>query len=78
MLFRSALAQSVAAFGSVRPTRLVLSKLDESEGLGTLVGAVRASGAAASWFTTGQGVPDDIERADAAAFARRLVGEDPA
>jgi len=69
-----ALEEAAAAFGRVRPTRIVLSKLDESEGLGALVGAVRASGIPASWFTTGQEVPDDLERADARTFAERLVG----
>lgn len=63
------------AFATVSPTRIVLSKLDEAEGLGQLVAAVRASGVSASWFTTGQEVPDDIERADALAFARRLLGD---
>jgi len=49
--------------------------LDESEGLGALIGAVRRGGTPTSWFTTGQEVPDDIEHADAHAFARRLLGE---
>jgi flagellar biosynthesis GTPase FlhF len=56
----------------------VLSKLDESEGLGALIGAVRRGGAPASWFTTGQEVPDDIEHADAHAFARRLLHSESA
>ncbi|MFO0963415.1 MAG: hypothetical protein U0625_11005 [Phycisphaerales bacterium] len=67
------LARAVAAFAPVGATRLVLSKLDESEGLGALVEPWRRAGAGASWFTTGQEVPDDLERADARAFARRLV-----
>jgi|LauGreDrversion4_2_1035121.scaffolds.fasta_scaffold302954_2 flagellar biosynthesis protein FlhF len=69
------LAESATAFAAVRPSRIVLSKLDESEGLGALVGAVRASGVPVSWFTTGQEVPDDIERADARRFAERLLGD---
>lgn len=69
-----ALEEASTAFARVRPTRVVLSKLDESEGLGALVGAVRVGGIPASWFTTGQEVPDDLERADARAFAERLVG----
>jgi flagellar biosynthesis protein FlhF len=68
------LAESATAFAAVRPSRIVLSKLDESEGLGALVGAVRSSGVPVSWFTTGQEVPDDIERADARRFAERLLG----
>lgn len=68
------LEECAAAFAGVRPTRIVLSKLDESEGFGAMVSAVRSSGVPASWFTTGQEVPDDLERADARAFAERLVG----
>jgi flagellar biosynthesis protein FlhF len=71
------LSESADAFRAVAPTRVVLSKLDESEGLGALVGAVRRSDRPAAWFTTGQGVPDDLERADARAFAERLVGPAP-
>jgi flagellar biosynthesis GTPase FlhF len=39
---------------------------------------VRRSDRPAAWFTTGQGVPDDLERADARTFAERLVGPPPA
>jgi flagellar biosynthesis protein FlhF len=70
-----ALEEAVDAFRATGPTRTVLTKLDESEGLGALVGAVRRSRCPASWFTDGQEVPDDIERADAAAFARRMLGD---
>ncbi len=67
------LCETAAAFHHTRPTKVVLSKLDECESLGTLVHAVRESGCPVSWFTTGQDVPDDIEHADAAAFARRIL-----
>jgi flagellar biosynthesis protein FlhF len=69
-----ALEESVDAFRPTAPTRTVLTKLDESEGLGALVGAVRRSACPAAWFTDGQEVPDDIDRADAAEFARRILG----
>ncbi|MFM7298754.1 MAG: hypothetical protein ACKO4Q_16235, partial [Planctomycetota bacterium] len=52
--------EAARAFAAVGPTRIVLSKLDEASALGPLVAAVRASGLGASWFTTGQEVPDDI------------------
>jgi flagellar biosynthesis protein FlhF len=67
--------EAARAFGAVSPTRVVLSKLDEAGSPGSLVAAVRASGVSASWFTTGQEVPDDIEPADARAFAARLVDD---
>ncbi len=69
------LEESSDAFAPIGATHVVLSKLDESEGLGALIGAVRRGGTPTSWFTTGQEVPDDIEHADAHAFARRLLGE---
>jgi flagellar biosynthesis protein FlhF len=71
------LSEAAVAFHHARPTRIVLSKLDECESLGALVQAVRDSGCPVSWFTTGQDVPDDIERADAAAFARRIMDATP-
>ena len=72
----STLRESVAAFAPVGASRVVLSKLDEGEALGSLVDVVRHGGIPAGWFTTGQEVPDDIEHADAHAFARRLLGPD--
>jgi flagellar biosynthesis protein FlhF len=72
----STLRESVAAFAPVGASRVVLSKLDEGEALGSLVDVVRSGGIPAGWFTTGQEVPDDIENADAHAFARRLLGTD--
>ena len=71
------LEEAVDAFRATAPTRTVLTKLDECEGLGALVGAVRRSACPAAWFTDGQEVPDDIERADAGALARRMLGEAP-
>jgi flagellar biosynthesis protein FlhF len=72
----STLRESAAAFAPVGASRVVLSKLDEGESLGSLVDVVRSGGIPAGWFTTGQDVPDDIEHADAHAFARRLLGTD--
>lgn len=73
----SATAQGEAAraFQVVRPTRVVLSKLDECEEAAALVGALRVARCPASWFTTGQEVPDDIERASAAALAERVIAD---
>ena len=70
-----ALDESVAAFAPLGASRLVLTKLDETEGLGSVLGAARRSGTPAAWFTAGQDVPDDIEAADGASFARRMLGE---
>jgi flagellar biosynthesis protein FlhF len=73
----SAAAQREAAraFQAVRPTRVVLSKLDECVHAAALVGALRESRCPASWFATGQEVPDDLERANGAALAERVVAD---
>lgn len=71
----SAQVEAAQAFGRTRPTSVVLSKLDECESAVSLLLALRAAGRPASWFTTGQEVPDDLERADATALAERVVRE---
>lgn len=68
-------AEATEAFKRARPTRVVLSKLDECESIAALVGTLRASACPASWFTTGQEVPEDIERASALTLAERAVAE---
>ncbi|WP_148598837.1 flagellar biosynthesis protein FlhF [Aquisphaera giovannonii] len=57
-------------FARVRADRLILTKLDEAEGLGDALGLLGQSSLPVSYLTTGQAVPDDIEPAD----RRRLAG----
>ncbi|MFM1936774.1 MAG: Flagellar biosynthesis protein FlhF [Planctomycetota bacterium] len=71
----STLARAVDAFAVVRPTRVALTKLDESESLGGVLAAARGTGCGAAWFATGQEVPDDLEAAHGERFAARLLGE---
>ncbi|MGI6083376.1 MAG: flagellar biosynthesis protein FlhF [Limnochordia bacterium] len=53
---------------------LVFTKLDETSTYGLLYNAVRRTGLPVAYVTHGQGVPEDIEAADAVKLARRIVG----
>jgi flagellar biosynthesis protein FlhF len=66
----------VERFRVLRPTHLILSKLDEAGGLGAIYSAARGADLPLSYFTTGQAVPDDIEPARASRAARWITGQD--
>jgi flagellar biosynthesis protein FlhF len=63
--------QSVAS-----PSRLIVTKLDEASFCGGVLAAYVHSGLPLSYFTTGQRVPEDIERASAEGFSKVLCGEE--
>lgn len=62
-------------FEDARPTRLVLTKLDEAESLAPLVSLLRERKIPVSYLGTGQAVPEDLERATAASLAGWLAGD---
>ncbi len=64
-----ALRREAAAFSAVGTRKLVLTKLDEAVSFGMLIEAVAGIGLPLSFLTTGQEVPDDLERATAARLA---------
>jgi flagellar biosynthesis protein FlhF len=66
---------AVSAFGKSRVDRVLLTKVDESAGVGAALEVLRKSGKPLSYITTGQDVPDDIEVATSRKFAERIVGE---
>jgi flagellar biosynthesis protein FlhF len=70
------LRSAVERFAQVRADRLILTKLDEAEGLGAILGVLGQAGLPVSYLTTGQAVPDDIELADAGRLARLVLGLD--
>ena len=72
----SALRAAAERFATVRPTSLVMTKLDEASGCGGLLSAARDIGLPISYFTTGQEVPRDIEPANPCRAARLIVGTD--
>lgn len=69
-----ALLQTVEQFRMVRPTALILTKLDEAPSFGGLLPVLRAAGLPLSYLTNGQNVPDDIETAHPARIARLILG----
>jgi flagellar biosynthesis protein FlhF len=63
------------AYEEARPTRLVLTKLDETESLSPLVGLLRERNLPISYLGTGQHVPEDLTRATAQLLAASVLGE---
>jgi flagellar biosynthesis protein FlhF len=60
----------------LRPTKLISTKLDEALYHGAIIAAQVLSGLPLTYFTTGQCVPEDIERASSARLADLLCGEE--
>ncbi|MFH5803106.1 hypothetical protein [Alienimonas sp. DA493] len=71
-----ALQRAALRYGRLRPSSLVLSKLDEAEGAGAAVDLLRsAPPAPVSTLTFGQDVPDDICEATPANLAAACLGD---
>lgn len=70
------LRAAVERFGPVGADRLVLTKLDEADGLGGVLAVLGQADRPVSYLTTGQAVPDDIEPADRTRLARLVLGEE--
>ena len=64
-----------SAYEAARPTRLVLTKLDETASLSPLLGLLRERQLPISYLGTGQHVPEDLNRATAQLLAANLLGE---
>jgi flagellar biosynthesis protein FlhF len=63
------------AYEGARPTRLVLTKLDETASLSPLVGLLRERQLPVSYLGTGQHVPEDLARATGQLLAASVLGE---
>lgn len=70
------LRAAVERFAVVRADRLILTKLDEADGLGGVLAAIGQANRPVSYLTTGQAVPDDIEPADRARLAALILGQE--
>jgi len=70
------LRAAVDRFALVRVDRLILTKLDEADGLGGVLGVIGQANRPVSYLTTGQGVPEDIEPADSGRLARLILGHE--
>ncbi|MGO8744586.1 MAG: flagellar biosynthesis protein FlhF [Thermoguttaceae bacterium] len=70
------LQQTAERFAAVGTTGLILTKLDEATGLGSLLPVLRSSNLPLGYLTNGQNVPDDIEVARPTQVARLVLGID--
>ena len=70
------LRAAVERFALVQADRLILTKLDEADGLGAILAVLARSNRPVSYLTTGQAVPDDIEPADRRRLARLILGQE--
>jgi flagellar biosynthesis protein FlhF len=70
------LRAAVERFSLVHADRLILTKLDEADGLGGVLAVLGQADRPVSYLTTGQAVPDDIEHADRARLARLILGDE--
>jgi flagellar biosynthesis protein FlhF len=65
-------------FAAARPSRLVLTKLDEAGSLAPLVPVLRERQIPISYLAAGQRVPDDLQEASPRALAAWIAGDAPA
>jgi flagellar biosynthesis protein FlhF len=73
---RASAAKAVENFLPLGANRLIITKLDEAETFGTVLNVAVAAGAAVSYVTAGQEVPDDIAPADSRRLAELIMGAD--
>src|SRR5579864_1229456 len=72
------LRSAVESFSVVRSDRLILTKLDEADGLGGILAVLGQANRPVSYLTTGQAVPEDIEPANRTRLARLILGQEAA
>jgi flagellar biosynthesis protein FlhF len=70
------LRAAVERFALVHADRLILTKLDEADGLGSILAVLGQADRPVSYLTTGQAVPDDIEPANRRRLARLILGHE--
>ena len=70
------LKAAVDRFATVQVDRLILTKLDEADSLGGILGVLGMSSRPVSYLTTGQAVPDDSEPADRMRLARLILKQE--
>jgi flagellar biosynthesis protein FlhF len=64
-------------YASGRPVRVTLTRVDEVDAVGPLVGLLRERRLPISFLGTGQRVPEDLSRATASVLAAHLLGDGP-
>ena len=66
--------EATKRFIAYKPQRLIFSKLDETDGPGSILSATAESSAAISCVTDGQRVPEDIHPAGGQSLVDRILG----
>jgi flagellar biosynthesis protein FlhF len=69
----AAFERVLSRFEGARPGRVVFTRLDETGSAAPLVGLLRSGGLRASYFGTGQRVPEDLLRATPSVLASRVL-----
>ena len=69
----SDLARISSAYDVFRPSRLIFTRMDETDTFGPLLCEAVGSGRPISFFTTGQRVPEDLESADKTRLTNLLL-----
>ncbi len=67
--------RTIERFSMVPADRVIFTKLDEAVNFGVIVNVMRKVGKKLSFITTGQEVPDQIERGEPRRLARLILGE---
>ncbi len=65
--------QIMNKFAQVNPDRIIFTKIDETGSLGMILNLLNDNRCSLSYITTGQSVPDDIERASSEVLANLLL-----
>jgi flagellar biosynthesis protein FlhF len=71
----AALTRVLEAYAPAAPTRVVLTKLDEADGIAPLIDLLRERDLVVSYLAAGQRVPEDLEAATPARLAARVLGD---
>ncbi len=74
-LSAKAAERMIERFADARPTRVALTRLDETDTIGPIVSVLRARRLPLSFFGTGQNVPADLQRVTAPVLADWVMGE---
>jgi flagellar biosynthesis protein FlhF len=70
----ASMKQAADRFAEIGASSMLLTKLDETAGLGNILPVLRSSKLPISYITNGQNVPEDIASADRRKLARAMLG----
>jgi flagellar biosynthesis protein FlhF len=71
---REHLVKSVSQYGVFENSNIIFTKLDECDRFGAIYDVVEKTGIPISYFTVGQNVPEDIEKATSERIAELILG----